>query len=222
MSVAQQAPACRGFDCNDIVTAKDALKFRRAGYSFAVRYIPRTLGHSYDLTKEEVASLHAAGIAVMPVQHVESERHWIPSSDKGRFYGQTAVARCVDLRVPAGVTVWLDLEGVDQSVPAEIIIRYCNYWYDQVHAAGYLPGIYIGWHNGLSAVELYKRLKFTRYWAAYNLNRDQYPITRGICMKQGTTPAPEGIHYAIDSDTIIGDRFGDYPVVWAPDEWQPL
>lgn len=220
MSRAIQAPMCRGFDCNTNVLPRQADVFRRAGYSFAVRYIKRTLQHPFDVTKNEVAALHSAGLALMLVQHVESERAWFPDANKGRIYGQNAVAHCVDLRAPAGITVWLDLEGVDQSVPDEQVIRYCNYWHDQVAAAGYLPGIYVGWHSGLSPDQLYRRLKFTRYWAAFNLNRDQYPSVRGVCMKQGTTSSPNGIAFQIDSNTILGDRLGGFPTLWAPDEWQ--
>lgn len=221
MSEVVRAPACRGFDCNVPLSVKEAIIMRRAGYSFAVRYIKRITQHSYDLTRIEVSNLHSAGLAVMPVQHVESEKSWIPSVDKARINGQNAVAHCLELRVPAGVTVWLDLEGVDKSVPAEIIIRYCNYWHDIVSAIGYNPGIYVGWHAGLSPDELYRRLKFTRYWAAFNLNRDEFPAVRGVCMRQGTAPAPQGIGFPIDTNTIIGDRLKGYPNLWAPAEWQP-
>lgn len=221
MSQVLRAPACRGFDCNTALTIREAELFRRAGYSFAVRYIKRSIQHSYDLTRVEVANLHNAGLAVMPVQHVESDSSWFPDATKGRIYGASAVAHCLELRVPAGVTVWLDLEGVNKSVSAEQIIRYCNYWHDTVAAIGYHPGIYVGWHAGLSPEQLYKRLKFTRYWAAYNLNRDEYPAVRGICMKQGTGPSPAGVNFQIDTNTIIGDRLKGYPNLWAPDEWTP-
>ncbi len=221
MSRVIKAPACRGFDCNTRVLPAEARLLRRAGYSFAVRYIRRTIQHPWDVTKEEVEVLHNAGLAVMLVQHVESESSWFPDDTKGRIYGQNAVAHCLELRAPADVSVWLDLEGVNKSVSPETIIRYCNYWHGRVAAIGYMPGLYVGWHNGLTSGELYRRLKFTRYWSAFNLNRDQFPAIRGVCMKQGTTPSPTGVRFAIDSDVILGDRLNGWPMLWAPDEWQP-
>jgi hypothetical protein len=222
MSQVIDAPAgVRGFDANSVSTAV-AESFAKAGYKFAVRYIRRDPAHPNDLSASEVESLHNFGIAVMPVQHVESEDGWSPKDDKGRQYGSNAVEACRDLGVPAGVSVWLDLEGVAPGVDAEQVISYCNLWFDAVAAAGFSPGLYVGWRAALTAKQLYGRLKFTRYWAAYNLNLDAYPAVRGVCMRQGEAAAsdiPSGVPFAIDTDVVSQDALGGLPSMWAPDEW---
>jgi hypothetical protein len=220
MPSVQAIPAgMRGFDCNVPVTYAAARAFVDAGYRFAVRYVPRVVSKPHDLTREEVANLHRAGLAVMPVQHVASETAWTPTAALGARYGITAGATAQTLGIGAGTTVWLDLEGVAPSVGAYDIIGYCNAWWGHVHAIGYQPGLYVGWHAGLTPMQLYRALKFSRYWAAYNLNRDQYPAVRGVCMKQGAGKPPSGIGYPIDTNLVHADALGGLPQAWAPDEW---
>lgn len=229
MSKALAVPAgARGFDCNRPLTAVEAQLMHKHGYRFAVRYIPRVTSKAHDLSRDELDHLHAGGLAVMPVQHVESDSSWEPSLAKGQQYGKGAVDACRALRIPSTVTVWLDLEGVSTKflpTPEErkaAIISYCNAWFDVVAAAGFTPGIYVGWHAGLNADELYARLKFRHYWAAYNLNADQYPAKRGVQMRQGAakrSETPASLELAIDTNVVTGDKLGGFPIAFAPDEW---
>jgi len=222
MSRVTAAPAgTRGFDTNNITTTL-AQSFAKAGYEFAVRYIRRDQARPNDLSASEISALHNAGLAVMPVQHVESEDCWRPTDDKGRQYGLNAVDACRRLNIPTGVSVWLDLEGVATDVDAEQVVRYCNTWFDVVAGAGFSPGLYVGWQAGLTPQQLHMRLRFTRYWASYNLNLDQYPAVRGVCMRQRAAApvnVPKGVAFEIDTDTVQQDAFGGLPLMWAPDEW---
>jgi hypothetical protein len=219
------AVGVKGFDANARVSYDVARKFVDHDYRFAVRYVPRVQAAASDLSSAEVDDLLRAGLAVMPVQHVESESSWTPTDDKGRNYGDAAAYACRVAGLPPGVTVWLDLEGVapraDGTFDAEQITRYCNLWYDAVAAMGFQPGLYVGWHAGLTPDELYA-LKFTRYWSAYNLNADQCPATCGVCMRQhvaGANDVPPDVRFPIDTDTVVGDAKGRVPMVCAPDEW---
>lgn len=205
-----------GFDCNTVVSVANAQVFAGRGYTFAVRYLPRVKQGINDLTATEVVTLHGAGISVMPVQHVQSETMWEPTSDKGDAYGSVAAQRAVACGFLPGCTVWLDLEGVAEWTPAELVVEFCRRWYANVRAAGFEPGVYVGWRCGLSASDLYYKLSFTRYWGAYNLNADESPVKRGLCMKQGLMNSPAGIHYGIDSDVIRADALGGLPTLLAP------
>lgn len=210
----------RGFDTNQVVDADAAQAFAAMGYRFAVRYVPRQIEHPNDLSADETETLLAAGLCVMPVQHVESESSWTPTDDKGRSYGATAAESALAAGILLGSSVWLDLEGVAAGVDAEQVIRYCNYWFDRVASAGFLPGIYVGWHARLTPEQLYKRLRFARYWSAYNLNSDQYPAVCGVCMKQHAAPThakPVGVTLEIDVDVITGDALNRFPVLTGPD-----
>lgn len=218
----------RGFDCNRKLTAVEAQKFFGLGYRFAVRYLPRVTIHAGDLTKDEVDHLFASGLAVMAVQHVESEASWEPTLLKGEGYGRVAgdVAKAVGLAEKT--CVWLDLEGVSvdflPSAPerSKVIIEYCNAWFKSVAEAGFTPSLYVGWHAGLTAEQLYRDLAFKNYWAAYNLNRDQEPANRGVQMKQGVArkgDVPAGVAIDIDTDMVMADKNGGLPLAFAPDEW---
>jgi hypothetical protein len=174
----------KGFDCNGALSAGVAEAFVEAGYSFAVRYVRRQQFHAYDLTADEASRILSAGLALMAVQHVESAESWIPSQQKGSIYGATAATEASRLGMPHGSMLWCDLEGVAPGTPNATVIEYCNQWHAAVAGAGFLPGLYIGWHCGLTGHQLYEALRFTHYWAAYNLNVDQYPVVRGVQMQQ--------------------------------------
>lgn len=215
------APAgARGFDCNAYVSPTDAAKFVARGYTFALRYAPRLRTHSGDLTAVELGGLLTAGLAVGVVQHYEGDG-WTPTPENGTVYGQTAASFCADIGIAQGVYVWLDLEGVNSVVSSDQIIRYCNNWYEEVEKAGYAAGLYVGHDARLNPGQLYN-LSFERYWGALNLNVDEFPAIRGLCMKQHEEKPgdlPTGVSYAIDTDTVMADHRGCLPTFHAPPNW---
>jgi hypothetical protein len=225
MSTVSAAPhGTRGFDCNFPVSSIQARSALKKGFRFVARYVPRVTHASNDLTGTEVERILNIGLAVVVVQHVEHE-DWIPTAAKGKSYGAMAAHSAALCGVALGTNVFLDLEGVKLHTDPEVIIQYCNYWHDQVKIAGYLPGIYIGWHAILTPDQQFHRLKFSRYWSAYNLDADQFPAIAGACMKQGAARAIDYptrwnmAEFPIDTDLVTGDAFGRLPVMMAPDEW---
>jgi hypothetical protein len=181
----RSAPAgIKGFDANVTISASVAKQFLAAGYQFAVRYVGRTQMASHDLTAAEANTLLEAGLALMAVQHVEAGE-WMASGQLGTEYGRNAGQFVGAIGFPAGVNVWLDLESVSSSAAEADVIAYCNNWYDQVAAAGFTPGIYVGWQPMIPNHDLYSKLKFAHYWGAYNV--DAVIPVRGWVMKQ--TPA---------------------------------
>jgi hypothetical protein len=119
--------------------------------------------------------------------------------------------------IDAGVTVWCDLEGVAPGTSAHDVIGYCNAWFDAVNAAGYRPGLYVGWHCGLTADELYHKLSFEQYWISYNLNADQVPSVRGAMMRQSVAQPRDLIagftNQDMDVDTIKADAMAGTPTL---------
>lgn len=206
----------RGFDCNARLTATIARRFFDHGYRFAVRYVRRQQYHAYDLRTEEAQTILNVGLGLMAVQHVESAESWIPSAVKGIAYGSVAAREMELVGFPAGSMCWCDLEGVALGTHDASVIDYCNHWHQQVSEAGFLPGLYVGWHAGLSALQLYRNLRFTRYWSSYNLNADELPVKRGVCMKQHVAKPgdrPTGVTFEIDTDTISADALGGRPTL---------
>lgn len=209
----------RGFDANQTIHANDAAAAVRQGYQFAVRYVRRSQVHDYDLSVAEIAQLLGAGLGLMVVQHVAPEG-WAPSEQLGLAYGAVAAEECRKLNLPAGVTVWCDLEGVQPGVHPLVVTSFCNAWHHQVAAAGYEPGLYVGWHCGLSPAALYQTLRFTRYWSAYNLNAGEFPAVRGVQMRQSAAhPAdliPGFTNQTMDVNVIQADALGGTPLLLLP------
>src|SRR6266704_2047751 len=174
----------RGIDTAETVSASAAAALRKQGFRFCVRYVRRDLPHASALSVNEAKSLLNAGLGIMAVQYVESDSSWKPSAAKGSRNGGVAASEAEKLGLPWGVTIWCDLEGVEVGTPSQTTIDYCNRWHGAVSAAGYVPGLYVGYRAGLTPLQLYRSLRFTHYWGAYNLNVDQYPAVRGLQMKQ--------------------------------------
>lgn len=208
----------RGFDCNAPVTPAVAARFRAAGYRFAIRYLRRAAPNAFDLTSIEVATLLTAGLGLMAVQHVALPG-WTASAALGRTYGNTAVLEARGLGLLPGTTVWLDLEEVDPACEAQAVIDYCNQWHTAVERAGFTPGLYVGVGAILGPVALYRRLRFRHYWAAYNLDLDARPATRGVQMTQWVMNRERritGVPFRWQGDTIAVDALGGTPLLMLP------
>lgn len=225
LRVASLPAGALGFDCNEPVTPHAASLMWDHGYRFAVRYVRRGDASSINLSVSEILTLMNAGLGLMVVQHV-AKPGWHPTGALGQAYGAIAAEEARSIGVPPGVSLWCDLEGVgtrdehgDRTDPRDVI-SFCNAWFDAVKGAGYDPGLYVGDSSGLTAHQLYFNLKFRRYWGAYNLNHDQIPEVRGLCMKQGAYPSPServaGVPFEYDEDTIQRDHFNNLPTLLLP------
>lgn len=215
----------RGFDTAETVTPKSAAAMRAHGYRFCVRYVRRDKPHASALSASEAKSLLGNGIGLMLVQYVESEASWNPTATKGTTNGRVAGAEAAKLGVPWGVTIWCDLEGVAPRTASSKVIDYCNNWHLAVASAGYVPGLYVGYHAGLNATQLYRALRFSHYWSAYNLNADQAPAVRGVQMKQAQRRQQDSVSSAgfdFQVDTVRADALGGRPTLLALEGWPEL
>lgn len=215
----------RGFDTAETVTPKAAAAMRAHGYRFCVRYVRRDKPHASALSASEAKSVLGNGIGLMLVQYVESETSWNPTAPKGKTNGGIAASEAAELGMPWGVTLWCDLEGVALDTPARKVIDYCNGWHLAVASAGYVPGLYVGYHAGLNATQLYRSLRFSHYWSAYNLNADQAPAVRGVQMKQARRKQGDAVPAAgidFQTDTIRADALGGRPTLLALEGWPEL
>lgn len=168
-------PDTRGLDFNadgQHMTPKLAEAFRGAGYEFCIRYVPReakAVTVDFDLRAAEADFLLDQGFALMAVQHFKSEKGWVPSGELGKSYGEFAASWARNkVGFPDGVALFCDLEAVATKVPTKDILAFCIHWHEQVHDAGYAPGLYLGDRARLSGQVIADNLPFEHYWLAFN------------------------------------------------------
>ena len=175
-------------------TGTQANLLKKAGIDFFVGYLGA-------VTPIRVQAVLAAGLAFMPVTFANV------------FDGGKAAAQCMNLGLPTGCTVWLDIEGQDvYHHPAELIAS-INGWADAVARSGYQPGLYVGSPQPLTSEELYS-LKVVRYWDAlseeYDRNGHLARPKCGFCMKQ-LNPSRDWAGVWSDIDIVEQDFFGRLP-----------
>lgn len=187
-----------GIDTVLRLTASQCAALRARGFSFACRYLG-------GLTPDELATILAGGLAVFPVTY-SRKPGWVPTPGMGAADGKAAVTRAKYLKLPAGTTVWLDLEGCSGS--ADATTAWVNEWAAAIIAAGFDPGLYVGYSpGGLDENALWK-LKVDRYWRApFALE----PARCGPCMFQlyPLNTKVEGVN--VDVDVIGHDRLNRVP-----------
>jgi hypothetical protein len=196
-----------GADTDTTLTAASAAALKRAGLEFVVRYISLGSESPGDLSVAETKAILSSGLALMAVQHVR-EPGWLPSQALGAQDGSHAAGNAVAAGIPAGVSVWLDLEGVLSTSTPQGVIAYCNAWNAAVKSAGYSTGVYVGAACGLDGDALYNSLSFTAYWRS----QSQVPnvTTRGYCMIQ-LYPSETVAGVAVDYDVVQQDYLGGLP-----------
>jgi hypothetical protein len=208
-SVAIAPAGLLGFDTDTVVTPETAAKFFAQGFRFCIRYVSRGAQQgSSDLTTSEALGILGAGLALAPVQHVRAEG-WMPAPGLGATDGVHAAYHASVLGFPSGINVWCDLEGVAGQATAELVIDYCNGWFDAVAAAGFAPGLYVGANAILDGQALHERLKFSHYWKS--LSKVPQVAVRGYQMIQSNEHSVNGI--GIDEDRTQNDLLG-VAVVW--------
>lgn len=216
MKITTLPDGARGIDVNGPINAISATRFVDKGFTFACRYVRRAAPHDYDLSITERDTILHAGLGLMIVQHVAAPG-WDPTLELGHSYGAVARLECIKAGILPGTHVWCDLEGVGARASTDDVVEYCNAWHDELWNDGYQPGLYFGDACGLSAHDLYTRLKFRSYWSAYNANLDTYPIVRGAQMYQHAAKAEDLIpgytNQNMDVDVIRADALGGSPSV---------
>src|SRR5882724_13012865 len=114
--VRSAAPGMVGGDTDDKVSAAVAQDFFNKGFKFCMRYLTRVAGDENpgDLTEDEAATILLSGLQLGAVQHV-ARKPWNATAALGAQYGANAAANARQIGLPAGMNLWLDLEGVANS-----------------------------------------------------------------------------------------------------------
>jgi hypothetical protein len=208
-AVQAATPGAIGFDCDTVLNANTAQAFVTAGFNFVVRYLSLASSQQYgDLNETEAAAILQAGLALMAVQHVMYEG-WVPTQALGQQSGQNAANNAQSIGLPAGVAVWLDLEGINGSTSAIDVVNYCNAWFGAVSTAGYVPGIYVGANCILNGDQLYYDLTVAQYWKSGS--NVPTVTTRGFCMVQTISDSYNLAGVSYDQNVVQADNMGNTP-----------
>jgi hypothetical protein len=200
MNIAVMQVGMRGTDSVSLIdTQAKATSFKTAPRP--VDFVMQYLGSA---SKAGVATILAAGLGFMPITYAD------------RFNGTQAVAECQALALPKGITVWLDVEGINplHTTPQQLI-KLINDWAATVQAAGYIAGLYVGSGCLLTSLELYD-LKITRYWHSMSRvvdrNGQLAEPACGWCMHQCySTQTLQGIE--VDYNFVCKDNNGRLPTM---------
>jgi len=193
-----------GVDCDTVLDSSSAPALKAAGLFFVVRYLG-------SLSAAELSTILAAGLAVQLVTFSRAPG-WTPSAELGTQDGATDVQQLATLSVPQGVTVWIDLEGVNPATPnaAAAVMAYVEARAAALVAAGYVAGLYVGAGSLLTGASLYKLTGVTRYWQAFNQGIPEV-ATCGYCQEQLYPPDQTISGIEVDYDVVSSDYLGRYP-----------
>lgn len=184
-------------------TAAQARALRASGVEGVVGYLgamnAARLGHVLD-----------AGLAFMPVTFA------------GEYKDGAAdeVAQLRALGIPAGCTVWLDLEGKEAwSSNPVALASLVNTWAAAIKAGGWQPGLYVGAPQPFTGEELYA-LSVVRYWLGQGrcvdrFGKDAYPKC-GWCQRQDWHNTGVGYRWKdtgvlVDTNAVQADHLGRLP-----------
>lgn len=137
---------------------------------------------------------------------------WMPSAAVGQQDANTSLLHLLHLGIPAGATVWLDLEGPGGTT--DDITQYCDVWSKNARDAGFDPGLYVGYGTQLTSQQLYS-LSVDRYWHSMSRVTDaggeEAAPKCGWCMHQlnPTTKMKNGL--GVDINFIQEDFRGRVP-----------
>lgn len=184
-------------------TAAQACALKASGVDGLVGYLGA-------MSPPRLAAVLGAGLSYMPVTFA------------GEYKDLAAdeIAQLTALSIPAGATVWLDLEGLEAyHTDPNKLIALINGWGSAIAGAGWMPGLYVGAPQPLTSAELYS-LQVVRYWWGLGRCVDRYgqlaEPTCGWCMKQQFHGEPNGMMWKdtgvfVDTNGVEKDYRGRAP-----------
>jgi hypothetical protein len=137
-------------------TAEHARALRAAGVHALAGYLGA-------MTPGRLADILAAGLSFIPVTFAGAYANG-PADEVGQLHA---------LGIPAGTSVFLDLEGMSAfKADPSALISAINTWADGIAAAGFIPCLYVGVPQPLTSDELWG-LRVRGYWRGQGSIRDR-------------------------------------------------
>ena len=187
-----------------------------------------SLPFSQQGTAAQAAALKAAGvdglIGYLGAMNAERLRYvldaglgFMPVTFAGAYNNgpQDEILQLRALGIPAGTTVWLDMEGRGTLTDVDGLKGKINAWAGAIKAMGYEPGLYCGVPQPFTSAELYA-LAVVRYWESGSDVRDRNNALAkpncGYCLRQFL---PQGFHAGVFVDfNMVGQDFKGRLPTW--------
>jgi hypothetical protein len=202
LRVAAAPPGSKGFDTVAAMTGPLLKRLQALGYTWVARYLG-------DLSADELTVICGSGYGCLLVQHAHAGG-WAGSTLLGTQDGQRAVADARRAGVPAGATLFSDLEGTAGDAAATT--AWATAWATAVTTAGYVAGLYVGDRCVLDAAQIYA-LPHTHYWRSGSAVPE--PACSWCVLQLRPLDVTE-LGVRIDRDVIDEDLRGRTPtLVWA-------
>lgn len=195
----------------------DSLQFSQGGTQAQAEALKRTgidffVGYLGAMTPSRLALVLGAGLAFMPVTFATEYKDG--AADE--------IAQLKALGVPAGVSVWLDLEGLDAwNMPAHQLMALIEAWARDITAAGWMACLYVGAPQPLTGQQLYALKGIVRYWLGIgrciSLNGlDAYPDCGWTMRQDWHNQGSHGLNWRgtgiyVDTNSIQCDHKGRLP-----------
>lgn len=207
----------RGIDCFSTIRPEWAPQLKALGYGFAARYYrraPLTGGRGNAVSKEEVAGVHASGLAFLPVFQNTSNFPEYFTETAARADAAAARAKAIDIGQPHNTAIYFAVD-CDPSENTDLLAVH-DYFTTIVHA---LPEWRIGvYGSGLvcKALDSYSIVDLTwlanaRGWRGYN---DWLPHADVV---QTTLPFTLPFGLQVDGNEARNDAG-----MWLPETKKPL
>lgn len=204
MKLASVPVAARGIDTVTTIGSAVAIALAAAHIDFVVRYLG-------GITEQELEGVLSSGLGLELVTYSRAPG-WLPNAGMGTSDGNTDVSRLKALGVPAGMLLWLDLEGSGGSAADT------SAWIEAraaaVVAGGYEAGLYVGDGCVLDAAELYAIPNVTRYWRAFNQGIPEPAC--GFAQQQLYEPEQTLCGLSVDYNVAARDYRGRAPTMLIP------
>ncbi len=179
---------------------------KAAGYRGIIRYVPLPgVSAAEDIDAAELESILLQDMGSFWVQHPRFPG-WNPAEHDAETDALCACAAAKAAGYVAGTTGYVDCEGLAPGVTAAQAFYYNSKWAHVVVGEGFLAGLYDGYSNPETPLQLYEIRDVHTYWSDM---ANRKVAVRGTAVLQGAEITIAGVPF--DLDTVRNDNLGGRP-----------
>ena len=205
-TLARVPPGCRVVDTSSRTTSMLRAELRRLGYVGVVRTVPLPGNSpSLDISPEELDGILSDGMGSWWYQHPRYPG-WRPGACDPEADALHAVQWAKAAGYVPGTHGFGDAEGMAAATTEAEAILYYRAWTHVLISEGFSAGMYAGYDDALTAVDLYELPDVTAYWSDLANRR---VAVRGTSVVQEAQITVLGVPF--DPNSVRSDAKGETP-----------